>query len=643
MREDFLPVTAQDMRERGWDESDFVYVCGDAYVDHPSFGHAIISRVLEKAGFRVAMVCQPDWKKDADFTRFGRPRLAFLVAAGNMDSMVNHYTVAKRRRSADAYSPGGKMGLRPDRATIVYANCIRRIYGDIPIIIGGVEASLRRFSHYDYWDDKVRPPILQDSGADLLSYGMGELSMVEIARLLDRGVPVGKITSLSGTCAMVDDLSRVKDYVLLPSHEEAAGDKKAYAQAFAVQYGEQDPIRGKRLVQPVGSRYLVQNPPSRPLTREELDAVYALPYARTYHPDYEKQGGIPAIDEVKFSISSARGCFGACNFCALTFHQGRIVQSRSPDSIVAEAERLTHEPDFKGYIHDLSAPTVNFRQPACVKQLEHGACAHRQCLTPKPCPNLKADHSELVGLLRRLRGVPGVKKVFLRSGLRFDYLMLDRDETFFREMVRHHISGQLKVAPEHVAANALRFMGKPECGVYREFVKRYEQLNRQEKADQYLVPYFMSSHPGCTLKDAVELAEYLRDIHHQPEQVQDFYPTPGTLSTAMYYTGRHPLTGEKVYVPRTPEEKAMQRALMQYAAPRNHALVRKALRMAGREDLIGTGGKCLVPAEAGKPAQGAQQPARMSLQGSKLPAGGMRPLRGGRERIAPKGKPKKKK
>jgi len=618
-REAFLPVNAQDMAERGWDAPDFVYVCGDAYVDHPSFGHAIISRVLEKAGFRVAMLCQPDWKNDAAFTRFGRPRLGFLVAAGNMDSMVNHYTVAKKRRTADAYSPGGRMGLRPDRATIVYTNCIRRVYGDIPVVIGGVEASLRRFSHYDYWDDKVRRSILADSGADILSYGMGENSIVEIARLLDKGVPAAKITALTGTCAMVDSLDRVKDYILLPAHEKVAADKKAYAQAFAVQYREQDPIRGRRLVQPVGERYLVQNPPAMPLNRKELDAVYALPYARTYHPDYEKQGGIPGIEEVKFSISSARGCFGACNFCALTFHQGRIVQSRSPQSVLAEAQLMVKQPDFKGYIHDLSAPTVNFRHPACDKQLTHGACAHRQCLSPQPCPNLKADHSELVQLLRQLRALPGVKKVFLRSGLRFDYLLQDKDETFFREMVRHHISGQLKVAPEHVAPAALKYMGKPECAVYRKFVRRYEQLNSQEKTNQYLVPYFMSSHPGCTLNDAVALAEYLRDIHHQPEQVQDFYPTPGTLSTAMYYTGMHPLTGEKLYVPRDPEEKALQRALMQYAAPRNHAAVRKALKKAGREDLIGYGGKCLVPPE--KSSAPAAKPTQTTLRGSKLPAG----------------------
>lgn len=595
MRELFLPTTPEDVAALGWGQPDFVYVCGDAYVDHPSFGHAIISRVLQANGFRVAMLCQPDWRSDADFQRFGRPRLGFLVSAGNMDSMVNHYTAARKRRSADAYSPGGKAGLRPDRATIVYANCIRRVYGAIPIVIGGVEASLRRFSHYDYWDDKVRRSILLDSTADILSYGMGEHSIVEIARLLDRGVPVGKLTTLAGTCAVTDSLDKLQDYLLLPSHEDVAADKESYARAFALQYREQDPIRGKRLVQPTAGRYLVQNPPAKPLTRQELDAVYELPYIRAWHPDYDAAGGIPAIEEVKFSISSARGCFGACNFCALTFHQGRIVQSRSPESIVREAELLARDKDFKGYIHDLSAPTVNFRQPACDKQLERGTCAHRQCLAPQPCPHLRADHTELVELLRRLRAVPGVKKVFLRSGLRFDYLLLDRDETFFREMVRYHISGQLKVAPEHIAPNTLRYMGKPGCEVYRQFVKRYQQINRAEKKDQYLVPYFMSSHPGCTLEDALELALYLKQTGHQPEQVQDFYPTPGTMSTAMYYTGIHPLTGKPVYVPRSREEKAMQRALLQYRMPRNYALVRKALTILGRQDLIGTAQHCLVP------------------------------------------------
>ena len=593
MNQQFLPVTPEEAASRGWDAPDFVYVCGDAYVDHPSFGHAIISRVLEHAGYRVAMLCLPPWQDASAFTRFGRPRLGFLVTAGVIDSMVNHYTVAKKRRHDDAYAPGGKAGLRPDRATIVYCNRIRQAYRDIPILIGGVEASLRRFSHYDYWDDRVRHSILVDSGATLLMYGMGETSILECAGWVARGMNPAELSRLRGVCYM----SKTADErcVQLPSHREVCADRRKYAEAFLIQYNEQDPIRGKRLCQQQDDdRYLIQNEPCLPLTREALDAVYDLPYTRRWHPMYDRDGGVPALQEVEFSIASTRGCFGSCSFCAITFHQGRIIQSRSPESILREARLLTRLPGFKGYIHDVGGPTANFRQPACRKQLTQGACKGRQCLFPTPCKNLQVSHAELVDILRRLRALPGVKKVFIRSGLRYDYIMADKDQTFLKELCEHHISGQLKVAPEHVCPYVLDRMGKPRREVYDAFCHRYAQVNQRLGRKQYLIPYLMSSHPGSDLQAAVELACYLRDTGFYPEQVQDFYPTPGTLSTCMFYTGLDPRTMERVFVARSPEEKAMQRALMQYRAPQNQALVRKALRLAGREDLIGYDRECLV-------------------------------------------------
>ena len=593
MNQQFLPVTPEEAASRGWDAPDFVYVCGDAYVDHPSFGHAIISRVLEHAGYRVAMLCLPPWQDASAFTRFGRPRLGFLVTAGVIDSMVNHYTVAKKRRHDDAYAPGGKAGLRPDRATIVYCNRIRQAYRDIPILIGGVEASLRRFSHYDYWDDRVRHSILVDSGATLLMYGMGETSILECAGWVARGMNPAELSRLRGVCYM----SKTADErcVQLPSHRDVCADRRKYAEAFLIQYNEQDPIRGKRLCQQQDDdRYLIQNEPCLPLSREALDAVYDLPYTRRWHPMYDRDGGIPALQEVEFSVASTRGCFGSCSFCAITFHQGRIIQSRSPESILREARLLTRLPNFKGYIHDVGGPTANFRQPACQKQLTRGACKGRQCLFPTPCKNLEVSHTELVDILRRLRALPGVKKVFIRSGLRYDYIMADKDQTFLKELCEHHISGQLKVAPEHVCPYVLDRMGKPRREVYDAFCRRYAQVNQCLGRKQYLIPYLMSSHPGSDLQAAVELACYLRDTGFYPEQVQDFYPTPGTLSTCMFYTGLDPRTMERVFVARSPEEKAMQRALMQFRAPQNQALVRKALRLAGREDLIGYDRECLV-------------------------------------------------
>ena len=611
MNQQFLPVTPQEAASRGWDAPDFVYVCGDAYVDHPSFGHAIISRVLEHAGYRVAMLCLPPWQDASAFTRFGRPRLGFLVTAGVIDSMVNHYTVAKKRRHDDAYAPGGKAGMRPDRATIVYCNRIRQAYRDVPILIGGVEASLRRFSHYDYWDDKVRHSILVDSGATLLMYGMGETSILECADWVARGMNPAGLSRLRGVCYM----SKTADErcVQLPSHREVCADRKKYAEAFLIQYNEQDPIRGKRLCQQQDDdRYLIQNEPCLPLSREALDAVYDLPYTRRWHPMYDKDGGVPALQEVEFSIASTRGCFGSCSFCAITFHQGRIIQSRSPESILREARLLTRLPNFKGYIHDVGGPTANFRQPACQKQLTQGACKGRQCLFPTPCKNLEVSHTELVDILRRLRALPGVKKVFIRSGLRYDYIMADKDSTFLRELCEHHISGQLKVAPEHVCPYVLDRMGKPRREVYDAFCRRYTQVNQRLGRKQYLIPYLMSSHPGSDLQAAVELACYLRDTGFYPEQVQDFYPTPGTLSTCMFYTGLDPRTMERVFVARSPEEKAMQRALMQFRAPQNQALVRKALRLAGREDLIGYDRECLVrpgPENGRSPARPAKKTA----------------------------------
>lgn len=594
----FLPVTKEEMTARGWDCADFVYVSGDAYVDHPSFGASIITRVLENAGFRVAFLAQPDWRTNADFMRFGRPRLGFLVSSGNIDSMVAHYTAAKKKRSDDAYSPGGKAGFRPDRAVIVYCNKIREIYGDIPIIIGGLEASLRRFAHYDYWDDKIRRSILFDSQADLLSFGMGERSMVEIARLLDEGIPVSEIRDVRGTCYSVDVRETPYIGAECPSYENVCNSKKEYAVSCRIQQDEQDFFRGKAIKQRHGSRMLVQNQPAIPLTQEELDEVYALPYMRTYHPIYEKDGGIPGIEEVRFSISHNRGCFGACNFCSLAFHQGRYITTRSKKSIVDEAKLLTELPDFKGYIHDIGGPTANFRRPACDGQEKRGLCKGKKCLAPAPCPNLKPDHSEYLDILREVRKLPKIKKVFIRSGIRYDYMLADKDDTFFRELVANHVSGQLKVAPEHCSAAVLDKMGKPHIEAYVEFSKKYFSFSKKEGKEQYLVPYLMSSHPGSTLKDAVELALFLKKIGIRPEQVQDFYPTPGTVSTCMFYTGLDPYTMKEVYVAKDPHEKALQRALLQYFDPRKKELVIEALRKAGRSDLIGNGEKCLVRAPA---------------------------------------------
>lgn len=596
MNDRFLPVTRAECEALGWDAPDFVYVCGDAYVDHPSFGHAIISRVLEKAGYRVAMLCLPPWQDTSAFTRFGRPRLGFLVTAGVIDSMVNHYTVAKKRRHEDAYAPGNQSGMRPDRATIVYCNRIRQAYRDVPILIGGVEASLRRFSHYDYWDDKVRHSILVDSGATLLMYGMGETSIIECANWLADGANPAELARIRGVCYM----SKTPDptCVQLPGHREVCADKRRYAEAFLVQYDEQDAIRGKRLCQQQDTdRYLIQNAPPLPLSRKQLDEVYDLPYTRRWHPMYDKDGGVPALQEVAFSIAATRGCFGSCSFCAITFHQGRIIQSRSEESILREGKLLTTLPGFKGYIHDVGGPTANFRRPACHDQRKRGACKHRQCLYPKPCPHLEVDHSEFVSILRKLRALPKVKKVFVRSGLRYDYIMADKDQTFLRELCLHHISGQLKVAPEHVCPYVLSRMGKPGRDLYDRFVQRYQAMNEKLGLKQYLIPYLMSSHPGADLNAAIELACYLRDTGFYPDQVQDFYPTPGTLSTCMFYTGLDPRTMEPVFVARSPEDKAMQRALMQYREPRNRPLVRKALRIAGRDDLIGFGKNCLVSPE----------------------------------------------
>ena len=609
----FLPISAADMRERGWEAPDFVYVTGDAYVDHPSFGVAIISRVLEDAGFRVAILSQPDYKSAAAFKEFGRPRLGFLVTAGNIDSMVAHYTAAKKKRSSDYYSPGGKAGKRPDRAVIVYCNRIREAYGDVPIIVGGLEASLRRFAHYDYWEDRVRRSVLVDARADLLTYGMGEKILVRIAKLLDKGVPVRKIRDVRGTVY----LTAKGDTVHYPigaefDFNELKVDKRKYAEAFGAQYKNQDAISGKALVEYYDDKMLVQNPPMPPLEREELDAVYALPYMRTWHPTYAAEGGVPAIEEVRFSLTHNRGCFGACNFCALAFHQGRTVRSRSIESVVAEAKLITQMPDFKGYIHDVGGPTAQFRYPACDKQLKSGVCTNRKCLAPTPCKNMKVDHSEYVELLSAIEALPKVKKVFVRSGIRFDYLMADPDETFFKKLVRDHVSGQLKVAPEHCADRVLSAMGKPHFGVYQSFRKRYFELTKSIGKEQYLVPYLMSSHPGSDLAEAVELAECLKRDHYAPEQVQDYYPTPGTASTVMYYTGIDPLTMKKVHVTTDYHEKQLQRALLQFNRPQNAPLVREALQKAGREDLIGFEPHCLVrpdrPVYPKKPDNGTRKP-----------------------------------
>lgn len=593
---DFLPITPEEMHSRGIETPDFVYVIGDAYVDHPSFGAAIVSRVLESAGYRVCIIAQPDWHSCEDFKRFGRPRLGFLVTSGNIDSMVNHYTAAKKRRNTDFYSPGGKAGCRPDRAVIVYCNRIREAYGrDVPVIIGGIEASLRRFAHYDYWSDRVRRSILIDSGADLLIFGMGEHQIVEIADMLNAGVPVGDLKFTDGTVYLESDKNALpENTVIVNSYDEVSSDKTAYAEAFLKQSAEQDAVRGKPVAQLDRDFYVVQNPPSMPLTTQELDDVYMLPYARDYHPIYKSQGGVPAISEVKFSLTSCRGCFGGCSFCALTFHQGRTITSRSHESLLAEAEILTKLPGFKGNIHDVGGPTANFRAPSCKRQLTHGVCKNRQCLFPTPCKNLEVSHSDYLSLLRKLRKVNGVKRVFVRSGIRYDYLLYDNDESFFTELCKYHISGQLKVAPEHISDHVLKYMGKPGQSVYEKFSDKFYEINERLGKKQFLVPYLMSSHPGSRIKDAVYLAEFLRDNHMNPEQVQDFYPTPGSLSTCMYYTGIDPRTMTEVYVPKSYEEKQMQRALLQYKRPENHNLVRKALIIAERTDLIGSGPKCLI-------------------------------------------------
>ena len=600
-RLDFLPVNMRDVNERNWSEVDFVYVTGDAYVDHPSFGAAIITRILEADGFRVAVLAQPDYKTCEDFRRFGRPRLGFLVSSGNIDSMVAHYTVSKKRRSYDYYSPGGKMGARPDRAVIVYCNRIREAYGDVPIIIGGLEASLRRFAHYDYWDDRVRRSVLVDSRADILTYGMGENILRRIAALLDKGVPVKKIRDVRGTVYLAKRGDKVFfDSVEVGDYNDLKTDKELYARAFATQYKNTDSVRGKAIIEYYDDKMLVQNPPMPPLEREELDYVYSLPYARDYHPDYDAMGGVPAITEVKFSITHNRGCFGACNFCAIAFHQGREVRSRSERSVIAEAEKIAAMPDFKGYINDVGGPTANFRYPSCDKQKTGGVCPNRKCLSPTPCKNLKVDHTEYAHMLSEIEKIKGIKKVFVRSGIRFDYLMADSDDTFFRRLVTNHVSGQLKVAPEHCADNALSMMGKPPVAVFEKFKKKYFALCAEAGLEQYLVPYLMSSHPGATMNDAVEMALWLKKWGYSPEQVQDFYPTPGTISTVMYYTGIHPMTGTRVYVTTDYHEKQLQRALLQYSRPENANLVREALKRAGREDLIGNGKECLVRAAFGK-------------------------------------------
>ena len=598
----FLPICRKDMEELGWDRPDFVYVSGDAYVDHPSFGHAIITRLLQAHGYKVCIIAQPDWKDKQSVTEFGEPRYAFLVSAGNMDSMVNHYSVSKKRRRTDAFTPGGVIGKRPDYATVVYSNLIRQVYKKTPIILGGIEASLRRLAHYDYWSDRLKRSVLLDSGADLISYGMGERSIVEIAEALESGIDIKDITFIPGTVYRTKSLESVYDAISLPEYEEMKREKLAYARSFYTQYKNTDPFTGKRMIEPYNEHlYVVQNPPSMPLDESEMDQVYGYPYRRTYHPSYEKLGGVPAIAEVKFSLISNRGCFGGCNFCALTFHQGRILQTRSHESLLDEARKLTEDKDFKGYIHDVGGPTADFRQPSCEKQLTCGVCKEKQCLFPKPCKNLKADHKDYVRLLRELRALPKVKKVFIRSGIRFDYVMADKDDTFLRELCKYHVSGQLKVAPEHVSDAVLKKMGKPENGVYQSFVKKYMKINQEISNDQYLVPYLMSSHPGSTMKDAIKLAEYLRDLGYMPEQVQDFYPTPSTVSTCMYYTGVDPRDMSPVYVPKNPHEKAMQRALIQYRDPKNYDLVMEALRKEGRMDLVGFEKHCLIrPRKIGK-------------------------------------------
>ena len=608
----FLPVTKEEMIALGWESPDFVYVSGDAYVDHPSFGAAIITRVLASQGFRVCMLSQPNWKSTCDFMRFGRPKYGFLLSSGNIDSMVAHYTVAKKPRSKDAYSPGGKMGKRPDRAVIVYCKKIREAYNNIPIIIGGLEASLRRFAHYDYWEDRLRPSILFDSGADLLIYGMGEKQTLEVANRLKNGEDIHLMHDINGTCYAVPVSETPLYGKECPSYENVLKSKKEYAVSVRIEQDEQDHIRGKLLKQRHGNMMLVQNPPMSPLTRDELDFVYSLPYTREYHPMYEEFGGVPGLEEVKFSITHNRGCFGACNFCSLTFHQGRFVTSRSKKSVLAEAEKLKQLPDFKGYIHDVGGPTANFRYPSCEKQLKSGLCKGKKCLAPSACPALKADETEYLDVLRELRRIPGIKKVFIRSGIRYDFMLKDKNDDFFKELVKYHISGQLKVAPEHCSAAVLDKMGKPHIDAYIEFSKKYFDYTKRIGKEQYLVPYLMSSHPGATLKDAVKLAEFIKKEHLHPEQVQDYYPTPGTISTAMFYTELDPYTLEPVYVAKNPHDKAMQRALMQYFNPKNYDLVEEALKRAGRQDLIGFGSNCLI-----KPRPGTKQTKAKQSYGKK--------------------------
>ncbi|MBQ9906316.1 MAG: YgiQ family radical SAM protein [Oscillospiraceae bacterium] len=626
----FLPVTMEELRERGIAQPDFVYVCGDAYVDHPSFGAAIICRLLESHGYSVAMLAQPDWKTDTDFLRFGRPRLAFLVSAGNIDSMVAHYTSAKKKRSDDAYSPGNKAGRRPDRAVIVYCRKIRQIYGqDIPVLIGGLEASLRRFAHYDYWDDAVHPSVLLESGADILSFGMGEHSMIEMADMLRDGVPVHEIRDVRGTCYLCDPADTPFGSAECPSYEQVRDSKEAYAKACRIQYDQQDEVYGKRIIQRHGKKMLVQNPPAISLTQQEFDAIYTLPFMRTYHPMYEAEGGVPAIKEVRFSITHNRGCFGFCNFCSIALHQGRRMTTRSEESVIAEAKYLTTLPDFKGYLHDVGGPTANFRHPSCEKQLQYGLCKGRKCLAPEPCKNLTVDHQEYLRLLRKLRALPKIKRVFIRSGIRYDYLMCDKDDEFFRELVRYHVSGQLKVAPEHCSNAVLDKMGKPHIEAYKAFQKRFYELTKSMGKEQYLVPYLMSSHPGSTVKDAIALACFLKEEGIHPEQVQDFYPTPGTISTCMFHTGLDPYTMQPVYVPRSPKEKAEQRAMLQYFKPENYALIRAVLIKAGRRDLIGSGPHCLVPAAPNTPQQsgGRKQNPQQSRNTGQKP---MQPKSGGK-------------
>ena len=603
----FLPICRRDLEERGWYELDFVFISGDAYVDHPSFGPAIICRLLEKHGYKVGIIPQPDWHTTKDFDRLGKPRLGFLVSAGNMDSLLNKFTAAKKVRHEDAYSPGGQAGHRPERATIVYCNRLRELYPDVPIIIGGIEASLRRMAHYDYWSNAIRRSILVDSQADLLIYGMGERAILEIAADLQQGVEVANIQDVHGTCYRVPNKDYAWDYIELPSFEAVRKDKKTFAEAFKIEYLEQDPIRGRKLLQQNDEWCVVQNPPAMPLSEEQMDEVYGLPYMRTYHPIYEKAGGVPAIKEVQFSLVSQRGCFGGCNFCAIISHEGRIIQRRSHASLIREAKILTHMKGFKGYIHDVGGPTANFRRTSCDGQLKRGTCRGKPCLSPEPCKLLVADHSDYIKLLRELRSLPGVKKVFVRSGIRFDYLLLAKDD-FLYELCKYHVSGQLKIAPEHISDRVTRLMGKSNRAVYLRFVEKFRRMNERLGKKQYLVPYFMSSHPGSELSDAVELAEFIRDMGYHPQQVQDFIPTPGTLSTCMWYTGIDPMTGEKVYSAKSYEEKRMQRALMQYWLPKNHEIVRKALHLAHREDLIGFGPKCLVrPRRETRPAKPAKK------------------------------------